>query len=84
MYSRENRHAIWLELFFDLIFVVALGKVTHLLAYTHNNELDSHTFLTPTYENPRAFSIRFLSAELVQAYKAILMTLYPTDLNLNF
>lgn len=48
MYSRENRHATWLELFFDLIFVVALGKVTHLLAYTHNNELDSHTFLTFT------------------------------------
>ena len=46
MYSMENRHATWLELFFDLIFVVALGKVSHLLAYTTNNELDSHSFLT--------------------------------------
>jgi low temperature requirement protein LtrA len=42
----ENRHATWLELFFDLIFVVALGKVTHLLAHTHNRQLDSDTFLT--------------------------------------
>lgn len=46
MYLMENRHATWLELFFDLIFVVALGKVTHLLAYSHDNELDSNTFIT--------------------------------------
>jgi low temperature requirement protein LtrA len=42
----KNWHSTWLELFFDLIFVVALGKVTHLLAYTRNNELDSYVFLT--------------------------------------
>ncbi len=47
-YFLENRHATWLELFFDLIFVVALGKVTHLLAHTHNRQLDSDTFLTFT------------------------------------
>lgn len=41
----NNRHATWLELFFDLIFVVALGKVTHLLAYTHERHLDEGTFL---------------------------------------
>lgn len=44
-YLSENRHATWLELFFDLIFVVALGKVTHLLVHTHNNTLDANTFL---------------------------------------
>ncbi len=43
-----DRHATWLELFFDLIFVVALGKVTHLLAITHNGQFDSNTFLTFT------------------------------------
>ncbi len=47
-YSAKNRHATWLELFFDLIFVVALGKVSHLLAHTHNRQLDSDTFLTFT------------------------------------
>lgn len=46
MYLMENRHSTWLELFFDLIFVVALGKVTHLLAYTHNYELHSHVYLS--------------------------------------
>lgn len=41
----NNRHATWLELFFDLIFVVALGKVTHLLAHTHDKHLDDGTSL---------------------------------------
>ncbi|MBC7418803.1 MAG: low temperature requirement protein A [Pedobacter sp.] len=41
----NNRHATWLELFFDLIFVLALGRVTHLLAQTHENRVDDGTFL---------------------------------------
>jgi low temperature requirement protein LtrA len=36
LYLDETRKATWLELFFDLIFVVALGKVTHLLAHVHH------------------------------------------------
>lgn len=43
-YLKKNRHATWLELFFDLIFVVALGKVTHLLAHTHEQQLDAGAF----------------------------------------
>ena len=39
LYLSELRHATWLELFFDLIFVVALGKLTHLLAHTHHGHL---------------------------------------------
>ena len=39
LYLDEGRHARWLELFFDLIFVVALGKLTHLLAHTHHGHL---------------------------------------------
>lgn len=35
----NDRQATWLELFFDLIFVVALGKVTHLLVHVHNSHL---------------------------------------------
>ncbi len=34
-----DRQATWLELFFDLIFVVALGKVTHLLVHVHHGHL---------------------------------------------
>ncbi|MCP4271272.1 MAG: low temperature requirement protein A [Gammaproteobacteria bacterium] len=36
----EPRQATWLELFFDLIFVVALGKVTHFLTHVHDSHLD--------------------------------------------
>ncbi len=36
-----DRQATWLELFFDLIFVVALGKVTHFLTHVHNGHLDA-------------------------------------------
>ncbi len=43
-YLKKNRHATWLELFFDLIFVVALGKVTHLLGHTHEQHLDEGVF----------------------------------------
>jgi len=35
-----DRQATWLELFFDLIFVVALGKVTHFLVHVHHGHLD--------------------------------------------
>jgi low temperature requirement protein LtrA len=43
-YFDPHRRATWLELFFDLIFVVALGDVTHLLSHTHNGHLDPHQF----------------------------------------
>ena len=36
-----DRQATWLELFFDLIFVVALGKVTHFLTHVHHGHLDT-------------------------------------------
>jgi len=41
LYMSEPRQATWLELFFDLIFVVALGKLTHLLAHVHDGHLDA-------------------------------------------
>ncbi|MRV70819.1 low temperature requirement protein A [Duganella sp. FT92W] len=38
-YFDPNRRATWLELFFDLIFVVAIGDVTHILNHTHEGHL---------------------------------------------
>lgn len=38
-YFELNRRATWLELFFDLIFVVAIGDVTHILNHTHEGKL---------------------------------------------
>ncbi|HEU4853316.1 MAG TPA: low temperature requirement protein A [Telluria sp.] len=43
-YFEPNRHATWLELFFDLIFVVTIGDVTHILSHTHEGRLDPLQF----------------------------------------
>lgn len=40
LYNKEGRHATWLELFFDLIFVVTLGGLIHRFGHTHSNHLD--------------------------------------------
>jgi low temperature requirement protein LtrA len=43
-YFEPNRHATWLECFFDLIFVVAIDDVTHILSDTHEGHLDPLQF----------------------------------------
>jgi low temperature requirement protein LtrA len=43
-YFDPNRHATWLECFFDLIFVVVIGDVTHILSHTHEGHLDPLQF----------------------------------------
>lgn len=43
-YFDPNRHATWLELFFDLIFVVTIGDVAHILSHTHEGHLDPLQF----------------------------------------
>jgi low temperature requirement protein LtrA len=40
-YHLENRHATWLELFFDLVFVASIGIVTHNLAHTHDGHIST-------------------------------------------
>lgn len=45
-YFQNHRHATWLELFFDLMFVVALGKVTHLLFHVHDGHLGADVWWT--------------------------------------
>lgn len=37
--SVTNRHATWLELFFDLVFVASIGVISHTLAHTHEGHL---------------------------------------------
>jgi low temperature requirement protein LtrA len=39
-YFDPHRHATWLELFYDLIFVVTIRDVTHILSHTHDGHLD--------------------------------------------
>ena len=40
-YFDEHRHATWLELFFDLVFVAAISVVTHQLAHLHHGHLET-------------------------------------------
>jgi low temperature requirement protein LtrA len=34
-----HRHASWLELFFDLVFVASIGVISHGLSHTHNGHV---------------------------------------------
>ncbi len=38
-YFRKHRHATWLELFFDLVFVATIGAVTHNLGHAHHGHI---------------------------------------------
>lgn len=38
-YFSEHRHATWLELFFDLVFVAAIGVVAHNVAHVHHGHI---------------------------------------------
>jgi len=37
-----GRHATWLELFYDLIYVVVIAKLAHMMAHMHDGHLDWH------------------------------------------
>lgn len=42
----EGRHAVWLELFFDLVYVVALTRLTHIVVAGHNGHIETSDYLT--------------------------------------
>ena len=39
LYHAKHRHATWLELFFDLVFVAVIGVIAHDLAHTHDKHI---------------------------------------------
>ncbi len=41
----SHRKATWLELFYDLIFVVAIAKATHVLAHVHHGHIGGEMYL---------------------------------------
>jgi len=43
--SKTPRKATWLELFFDLIFVVAIAKATHVLGHPHDGHVTPDLYL---------------------------------------
>ena len=45
LYKTRGRHATWLELFFDLVFVAVIGVVTHDLAHTHHGHIGAEQLI---------------------------------------
>ncbi len=43
--GEQNRSATWLELFFDLVFVVAIAKAAHVLQHAHDGHIGAKTYL---------------------------------------
>ncbi|MDC7233914.1 MAG: low temperature requirement protein A [Spirochaetales bacterium] len=71
MYHEDHRHATWLELFFDLIFVVLIGRITHILAHTHNGHLEMEYILK--------FPLMFIPVWWLWINHTIYSNLYDTD-----
>lgn len=70
-YLVQNRHATWLELFFDLVFVSSIGIVTHQLAHTHNNHIDSKQIWM--------FPLQFLSIWWIWILHTLFANRFDTD-----
>jgi low temperature requirement protein LtrA len=72
-YYEKNRHATWLELFFDLIFVVAIGKVTHTLGHLHQGHFEHEQIWT--------FLLLFVPLWWVWSSHTIYSNRFDTDSN---
>jgi low temperature requirement protein LtrA len=70
-YFDKHRHATWLELFFDLIFVVLIGEITHILAHTHHGHLEMEYVLK--------FPLLFIPVWWLWINHTIYSNLYDTD-----
>lgn len=70
-YLVHNRHATWLELFFDLVFVSSIGIVTHQLAHTHHGHLDPNQVWL--------FPIQFLSIWWIWTTHTMFANRFDTD-----
>lgn len=44
--GRSTRHATWLELFYDLVYVVVIAKLAHLIAVPHGNHVTLRQYAT--------------------------------------
>ena len=44
-YYVKDRHATWLELFFDLVFVASISVITHHLAHVHDGHIEGKQIL---------------------------------------
>ena len=72
-YHLEHRHATWLELFFDLVFVASIGIVTHNLAHTHDGHISIEQLLL--------FPIELIPIWWIWATHTLYANRYDTDSN---
>ncbi len=70
-YHAEHRHATWLELFFDLVFVASIGVVTHNLAHTHHGHIELQQLWM--------FPIEFLPVWWIWATHTLYANRFDTD-----
>lgn len=63
-YFKKHRNPGWIELFFDLAYVVLLGRMAHILFHTHHGELDSMAVVSFLW----IFSVQFLVWMLFTVY----------------
>ncbi len=73
-YYEENRHATWLELFFDLTFVVTIGQVTHTLGHVHDGHFEHKQLWT--------FLLLFVPLWWIWSSHTIYSNRFDTDSNL--
>jgi len=93
--TEKGRHAVWIELFFDLVYVVALARLTHMIVEGHNGHtgmteyLMYFTLFVPVWWSwlgHTMFANRFGTYDvidrlltLMQSFFAILMALFIDD-----
>lgn len=70
-YHANNRHATWLELFFDLVFVASISVVTHNFAHTHHGHIELKQLLL--------FPVEFLPIWWIWATHMLYANRFDTD-----
>ena len=70
-YHDDHRHATWLELFFDLVFVAAISVVTHALGHLHHGHLAPEQLLV--------FAIAFVPVWWIWASHTLYANRFDTD-----
>lgn len=70
-YHDKHRHATWLELFFDLVFVAAIGVITHHLAHVHDGHIPTKDLVL--------FPIEFVPLWWIWATHTLFANRFDTD-----
>ena len=70
-YFDNDRHATWLELFFDLVFVASIGVITHHLAHAHHGHIEIRQVLL--------FPVEFIPVWWIWASHTLYANRFDTD-----